>query len=65
DPKYDTEKAKADQMLSSALPYLEKASEVKPDDLPTLGALKEIYARTNQLEKLKKVNEAIRALEGQ
>ena len=65
DPKYDSEKAKADNMLSSALPYLEKAVEIRPDDKPTLGALKEIYARTNQLEKLKKVNDAIRALEAQ
>ena len=65
DPKYDTEKAKADNKLTSALPYLEKASEIKPDDMATLGALKEIYARTSQLEKLKKVNEAIRTLEGQ
>lgn len=59
DPKYDEEKAKADAMLLEALPYLENANKIDPTDLYTLNTLKEIYARTNQLEKLKKVNEAI------
>lgn len=62
DPKYDTEKAKADKFLNDALPYLEKANEINPQDRDTLIALKEIYARTNQLEKLKRVNEALQNL---
>lgn len=62
DPKYDVEKAKADQMLKEALPYLEKANEIDPKEINTLVTLKEIYARTNQLEKLKRVNEAIKLL---
>lgn len=62
DPKYDVAKKKADDMLMAALPYLEKANQIDPKELNTLVTLKEIYARTSQLEKLKLVNEAIQNL---
>jgi tetratricopeptide (TPR) repeat protein len=62
DPKYDVAKKKADDMLLEALPYLEKANQIDPKELNTLVTLKEIYARTNQLEKLQQVNEAIKNL---
>lgn len=63
DPKYDVEKAKADKLLTDALPYLERAIEILPGDRDTLIALKEIYARTNNIEGLKRVNEMIHELE--
>jgi len=42
-----------------ALPYLEKAYELNPDERNILETLKEIYTRTKQYEKLKEINEAI------
>jgi tetratricopeptide (TPR) repeat protein len=62
DPKYDVAKKEADDKLKAALPYLEKANQIDPKELNTLVTLKEIYARTNQMEKLKAVNEAIKNL---
>ena len=62
DPKYDVAKKNADDKLMAALPYLEKANQIDPKELNTLVTLKEIYARTNQMEKLKVVNEAIKNL---
>ncbi len=62
DSKYDTEKAKADNYLNNSLPYLEKALEIKPDDINTLYSLKEIYARKKQYDKLKIINKKIQEL---
>lgn len=59
DPKYDVEKKKADEMLKEATPYLEKAVELDPTEINTLVTLKEIYARTQQYDKLTKINELI------
>ncbi|MDP4281591.1 MAG: tetratricopeptide repeat protein [Bacteroidota bacterium] len=49
----------ADQYLGFAAPYLERASEIQPSDLNTLYSLKQIYARTNQQDKLKVIDEKI------
>ncbi len=57
--QYDKLKAQADEYLKKAQPELEKALQVKPEDLNTLVSLKQIYSRTNQYEKLKQVNERI------
>lgn len=57
--KYQELKSQADQMLSNALPYLEKASSINPDDINTLVSLKEIYTRLAEYEKLKIVNEKL------
>jgi len=51
DAKYKAAKDKADQQLKDALPYLEKAHALQPDDVSTMTSLKELYARTNQMEK--------------
>lgn len=60
--KYEEMKKRADSMLQKAMPMLEKAHEIKPDDINTMSSLKEIYARLNEKEKLqkivKKLNEA-------
>ncbi|MFO8055504.1 MAG: tetratricopeptide repeat protein [Bacteroidales bacterium] len=54
--EYEALKDKANNQFENALPYLEKAHEMKPDDQNTLLALKELYTRTDQTEKLKDIN---------
>ncbi len=57
--KYDQLKEKANDQFQKALPYLERAYELKPDDRNTLLALKELYTRTKQYDKLKEINEKL------
>jgi len=59
--QFDKLKKEADSYLESALPYLEKATELSPGDLNTLYSLKQIYMRTNKMDKVKIVNEKINA----
>ena len=42
--------------MQKALPYFEKALKLEPKDYNSLVALKEIYARTKQYDKLKEIN---------
>jgi hypothetical protein len=60
--KFDELKKEADNYLGLATPYLEKASDLQPSDLNTLYSLKQIYARTGKIDKLKAVNERIAKL---
>lgn len=46
---------------SQALPYLEKAHELDPNDLQTMLTLKALYVRLNQMDKLKVIDERIKA----
>lgn len=62
--KYDSLKKVADSTLKKAIPYLEKARKIKPDDLNAMQSLKEIYARLNMTERLKKITKEIRKLTG-
>lgn len=48
--KYDAKKLEVDKIFDKALPYFQKAERVNPSDRNTLIALKEIYARKNQME---------------
>lgn len=48
--KYDALKEKVNAEFDKALPYFQDAERVNPNDLNTLVALKEIYARKNDLE---------------
>jgi hypothetical protein len=48
--------------FASALPYLEKAYELDPNDYNTLLSLKQLYAKTNQTDKYKVINEKLKAL---
>jgi tetratricopeptide (TPR) repeat protein len=57
--KYDSVKKLASENLEKARPYLEKALEIEPDDLDVMRVLKEIYARTNDKEKLSEINKRI------
>ena len=54
--EYDALKEKADELLSTCLPYLETAHELEPDDRSTLVSLKEIYTRLKMYDKLKEIN---------
>lgn len=62
--KFNKIKKRADSMLKQAMPHLENAHQIKPQDLNTLQSLKEIYARLNKTEKLKEVNGKIQQLTG-
>lgn len=61
--QFNQMKAEADKYLGLATPYLEKASELEPTDMNTLYSLKQIYARQNNVEKLKEVNAKIDAIQ--
>ncbi len=60
--EYAQAQEKFQSYWNQAVPYLEKAAEIIPDDLPTLQSLKLLYARLNQPEKLKSVTDKINAL---
>ncbi|MCF8219311.1 MAG: tetratricopeptide repeat protein [Bacteroidales bacterium] len=54
--KYEKMKKKAEDKFKKAMPYLEHALELRPEDQNTLTALKELYTRLKKYEKLKEVN---------
>ncbi len=51
--KYDALKKDVFAQFDKALPYFQKAESIDPNDMNTLIALKEIYARKDDLEKSK------------
>lgn len=53
--EYDALIEKADINLEKALPYLEKSLELNPDDIYTINALKEAYARLKMNDKLEEL----------
>ena len=57
--KYNDAKAKADERLKQALPYLEKANEINPKDKNTLISLKQVYARIGDQVKYQKAKEEL------
>jgi tetratricopeptide (TPR) repeat protein len=59
DKLYKAAKEKAEVILKEALPYLEKAHEMNPQDMSTMTSLKELYARTNQMDKYKAMSEKL------
>jgi tetratricopeptide (TPR) repeat protein len=58
--KYKAENEKATAEFNKAIPVLEKALEVSPKDKNTMYALKQVYARTQQADKLKGINERLK-----
>ncbi len=48
--KYDMLKAESEGLFNTALPYFKKAENLNANDINTLIALKEIFARTNDFE---------------
>jgi len=57
--KYNSYKTQMEDYLKLALPYLEKADQVQPDDQYTLSSLKEIYSRLKMYDKVKEINARI------
>lgn len=53
--EYDEAKKKADDKFKEAMPYLEKALELNPDDRSTLISLKQLYARIGENVKYEKI----------
>jgi tetratricopeptide (TPR) repeat protein len=62
DKRYDSLKAEADGMLMKAIPFLEKAINLQPDDINALNSLREIYARLGMLEKANEIKARIEQL---
>lgn len=60
DAKYKTAKAVADTEIKKALPYLERAHALNPEDVSTMQSLRELYARTNNMDKYNKLNEKLK-----
>lgn len=54
--KYEEYSAQANENLEIAVPYLEQSLEIRPDDQPTILALKEAYARLKMNDKLEDLN---------
>jgi tetratricopeptide (TPR) repeat protein len=52
-----------DSLFQMALPELEKAHQINPKDMETLRALRELYTRTNQLDKAAEIKKEMDALE--
>jgi tetratricopeptide (TPR) repeat protein len=53
--EYNAAKTKADDVFKQALPYLERAHEINPEDESAIKSLAEIYARTGDLDKRKAI----------
>ncbi|MFL5762953.1 MAG: tetratricopeptide repeat protein [Bacteroidia bacterium] len=58
--KYKEANDKAAAEFNKAIPVLEKALEINPTDRNTMKALKVIYARTQQTDKLNAINEKLK-----
>ena len=54
--KYEELNQQATDLIEKAVPYLEKALEIRPDDNSTLVTLKEAYSRLKMDDKLEKLN---------
>ena len=50
-------------MFSTALPYLEQALTVQPEDRETLRSLRDIYARVGMDDKMLEVSSKLKTLE--
>jgi tetratricopeptide (TPR) repeat protein len=62
--KYNAVKAEMDGYFKDAMPYFQQAETLNPNDVNTMIALKEIYARTGDLNKSNEYKKKIAALEG-
>ena len=60
--KYEAEKNKADDYFRKAIPYMEKASEVNPEDTFSLESLKTLYYRLKMMDKFDEVNKKLEDL---
>lgn len=59
DAAYKKAKSEGEAELKRALPYLEKAHALQPDDQSTMASLKELYARTNNTAKYEEMSKKL------
>ena len=57
---YEAAKKAASEVFRKSLPYMEKAHELKPDDLMVLETLKNLYYRFEMMDKYNEVNEKMK-----
>jgi tetratricopeptide (TPR) repeat protein len=64
--KYNTAIAPANETFEKAIPFFEKASQLKPDDIDAMRNLKELYFKLRVIkpEYLPKYNEIVKKMEG-
>lgn len=62
--KYNALQKEMDELFDQGLPYFKKAESINPNDINTLVALREIYARKGELNTSNKYKERIEALQG-
>lgn len=60
--QYSEMQGRRNDLYKKALPYFEKACQIKPDDLAILQALKEVYAKLEMYEKSKQIKEQMEAV---
>jgi len=63
--KYNAAIEEAMSVFSKALPYMEKANQLKADDLYALRGLKELYYRLRMTDKYNEVKAKLDVLEQQ
>jgi len=56
--------AKSQEFFKKAIPFLEQALNIKPDDRPTMVALRKLYMFTKEEEKAKAMNAKLKAPQG-
>ncbi len=61
--KYDDKEKEINAVFGKALPYFKKAESINPNDRNTLIALKEIFAKSNQLDLAKEMTNRLLKLE--
>lgn len=61
--KYEAAIKIANEELKQSLPYLEKALELNPKDLPTMESLKGLYANLNMTEKAIEMNKKMQEVQ--
>lgn len=61
--KYNAAIEEAMAVFAKALPYMEKANELKPDDLYAMRSLKELYYRLKMTDKYNALKARLDALE--
>jgi tetratricopeptide (TPR) repeat protein len=63
--KFKAEKAKADSLFQTSLPYMESAHKAKPDDVAVLESLKGLYYRFEMNDKYDEINAKIDSIRGE
>lgn len=62
--KYNAAVEEAMLVFEKSLPYMERARELKPDDMATLTSLRELYYRLKLMDKYDEVKARIEEIEG-